>query len=50
MVLKHPDSECARRAVDEFASGLPNRRINEGLKWCPPVSGIFDVVMSMSEW
>jgi hypothetical protein len=50
IVLKHTDIECLQRAVDEFASGLPNRRINEGLEWCPPASGISDVVMSMSEW
>ena len=50
IVLNHTDIECLQRAVDEFASGLPNRRINEGLEWCPPASGISDVVTSMSEW
>jgi hypothetical protein len=35
MVLTHADIECTQRAVDEFASGLPNRRINEGLEWVP---------------
>jgi len=31
MVLENADIESAQRAVDEFASGLLNRRINAGL-------------------